>query len=215
MKKSTEQIVETRKIDEVLHFTTSNGLLGIMSTGSLLAHSELSSEQRLSHILQINCPDRSRDTEWHSYVNLSISRVNGSFFSIARNRWHATKDIYWCVLSFSAEILTHENVLFSTTNNAYDATLRSPGGEGLEKLFAQEIRLFPTKTTRRLNTIPSHHTTCNQAEALYPKSVPISYLKRVYVPTEEILHEAQAQIAVCAAEIADKIELVVAPEHFE
>jgi len=215
MSQNINQIIDTRNINEILHFTTSNGLLGVMSTGSLLAHSELSSEQRLSHILQINCPDRSRDSAWHSYVNLSISRVNGSFFSIARNRWHAAKDIYWCILSFDPEILTHENVIFSTTNNAYDATLRNKGSEGLENLFSPAIRLFPTKITRRMDGTLSHHTTCNQAEVLYPIAVPLSYLKRVYVPSEDILHEAQAQIAVCAPDLADMIELMVAPELFE
>jgi len=204
-----------RGIKEVLHFTTSNGLVGIMSAGSLFSHARLPAERQLSHILQVNCSDRSRDQPFHGFVNLSISRVNASFFSIARNRWHATKDLYWCVLAFDAEILTHEGVLFSTTNNAYNETLRASGEPGLESLFAPTIRQFPTKIIHRPPGFSDNLPTCSQAEALYPDSVPIQYLRRVYVPSDDIADEANAQIAVCAPVLSEQFELVVDPSHFE
>ncbi len=206
--------VEARRISEILHFTTSNGLLGILTTGKLLSHSELPKENQLAHILQINCSDRSRDIGWHSFVNLSISRVNGSFFSIARNKWHSTKDLFWCVLSFDPEIMTHPGVLFATTNNAYLLAERAPNIEGFEALFGPSVRQFPTKwATRSKATLP-HHTTCNQAEVLYPLAVPIEYLRRVYVMSRDNFHEVEAQIEVCAPQIAGKFQIVVAPEHF-
>lgn len=206
--------IEARAVTEVLHFTTSNGLVGIMSTGSLFSHAKLPSERQLSHILQVNCPDRSRDREWHDYVNLSISRVNSSFFKIAQHKWHATKDLYWCVLSFDAEILSHEGVLFTTTNNAYDATRRMPGVAGFEAMFAPAIQQFPNKVIRRERSLSSNLTTCSQAEALYPGSVSIRYLRRVYVPSEEIYYEAEAQISVCAPALSESFELVVDPDQF-
>jgi hypothetical protein len=210
-----ESIIKSREISEVLHFTTSNGLVGIMSAGSLLSHAELPKEQRLSHILQLNCPDRSRDAAWHSYVNLSISQLNGSFFSIARNRWHATKDVYWCVLSFDPEIMTHNDVYFSTTNNAYMATLRGQGKAGLEALFADKVRLFPNKVAARRSSTQVSHTTCNQAEVLYPVMVPLDFLRKIYVPSSDIYHEVEAQVEFCAPGMLEKFEVIVAPEHFE
>ncbi|MFZ6757569.1 DarT ssDNA thymidine ADP-ribosyltransferase family protein [Undibacterium sp. Ji50W] len=208
-----EAKISERNITEVLHFTTNNGLLGIFSTESLLAHSELPNEKRLSHILQINCKDRSRDSAWHSYVNLSISKINGTFFSISK-RWHASADIFWCILSFSPEIMTHENVVFSTTNNAYDLTERATGHAGFESLFKPSVRQFPTKLIIRPKTAQMMHTTCNQAEILYPKSVSISYLRRIYLSSYEHLHEVEAQIGVCSPNIVGTLDLIVAPELF-
>lgn len=211
---SIQSVIATRGIGEVLHFTTSNGLIGIMRTGALLSHASLPAEKQLSHILQINCSDRSRDKEYHEYVNLSISRLNASFFSIARNRWHAAKDIYWCVLAFDAEILMHERVLFATTNNAYDAAIRAAGAAGLEALFAPAVRQFPTKVIQRSGTLSANLPTCPQAEALYLDAVPVRYLRRVYVPSDDIADEAAAQIAVCAPALSGQFELVVDPTHF-
>lgn len=210
----TQKIIE-RNISEILHFTTNNGLLGILATGSLLAHSELPSEKRLSHILQINCPDRSRDREWHSYVNLSIERINGSFFRIAKNKWHAHRDIFWCILSFSPEIMAHAGVMFSTTNNAYDFTERAPGEQGLEALFAPSVRLFQNKWATRSKASQSNLTTCNQAEVLYPRALPIQYLRRVYLSSDANLHEVQAQLGIFYPDIGENLELIVAPHLFE
>jgi hypothetical protein len=211
---SVVEAARSRGITEVLHFTTSNGLVGVLSSGALLAHSELPIEKSLEHITHLNCPDRSRDVAYHAYVNLSISRVNGSFFSIARNKWHATKDIYWCILSFDAAIMGHEGVLFATTNNAYDATLRASGLEGFSALFAPSVRLFPSKWAQRSRVTPAHHTTCNQAEVLYPNRVSIEFLRKVYLPTEDVRAEAEAQLAFCVPDKVKDIELVVASELF-
>jgi hypothetical protein len=214
MADNISEAVEARGITEVLHFTTSNGLLGILNTGKLLSHSQLKNEEQLSHIMQINCPDRSRDRAWHGYVNLSISRINGSFFSISQNKWHAKDDIFWCILSFSPEIMTHEAVLFSTTNNAYDMTQRAPGLGGFESLFASQIRLFPTKWANRSKATSDSHTTCNQAEVLYPIAVPLEYLRTIYLSSHEHLHEVEAQMGLCVPELIGKFQLIVAPELF-
>lgn len=210
-----EAEITARGINEVLHFTTNNGLLGILATGSLLAHSELPNEKRLSHILQINCPDRSRDRDWHSYVNLSIERINGSFFKIAKDKWHAHRDVFWCILSFSPEIMAHAGVMFSTTNNAYALANRAPGKDGLAALFAQSVRLFPTKWATRSKASQPNLTTCNQAEVLYPTALPLQYLKRVYLSSEANLHEVQAQIGFFSGNVPSALELIVAPYLFE
>jgi len=207
--------IADRNITEVLHFTTSNGLVGTMSVGALLSHSELPKERTLGHILQINCADRSRDQDWHSYVNLSISRINASFFSIAKNKWHATKDLYWCILSFDPVIMTHEGVFFATTNNAYQCTNQEAGLSGFNALFGPSIRQFPNRVITRPPHYPANLTTCPQAEVLYPDRVPISFLRRVYVPNEDIFCEAEAQIAVCAPALSEDFELVIDPKLFE
>lgn len=207
-------IVRARVITEVLHFTTSNGVLGILNTGALLSHAELPNESRLSYILQINCKDRSRDKDWHNHVNLSISRINGSFFNISRNKWHPTSDIFWCILSFRPEIMTHDNVFFSTTNNAYDYAKRIPGQYGLEELFQPSVRVFENKYLYRTKATPDNFTTCPQAEVLYPGRVPLDFLNAIYFNSYDDMHEVEAQIAVCAPNLQDKFALIVAPSLF-
>lgn len=211
---TVDEIVSDRKISEVLHFTTNNGVLGVLRSSSLLAHSELPLEESLEHIAHINCPDRTRDREHHSYVNLSISRINASFFSISKNKWHATKDVFWCILSFSPEIMSHGGVLFATTNNAYDCARRAPGPNGLEALFASEVRIFYDKVTRRAARAPLNFTTCPQAEVLYPKSVSTDYLQCVYVPSDEIASELEAQIGWTAPELLERVAICVRDEKF-
>lgn len=210
---SVSEIIAVRGISEVLHFTTSNGLLGILATGKLLAHSELPTEKRLSHILQINCRDRSRDSAWHGHINLSISRINGSFFTISQG-WHATADVFWCILSFSSEIMSHEGVFFATTNNAYPMTKRASDADGLEALFAPRIHQFPTKWVCRNNSQIENFTTCHQAEVLYPKELPLQYLKAIYVKTHDHADEVSAQIGVLNSQLPPDFRLEVAPELF-
>nr|WP_313404334.1 DarT ssDNA thymidine ADP-ribosyltransferase family protein [Pseudomonas sp.] len=207
--------VERRGIREVLHFTTSNGLVGIARAGVLLSHSALPREKTLSYIAKVNCPDRSRDVEWHDYVNLSISRINASFFSICRDRWHVSEDIYWCILSFDPCIMFDEGVYFATTNNAYIATVRRAMGlQGLKALFAERVQVYPNKAAVRGANMRPDFTTCNQAEVLYPEGVSLGYLRKIYVPTEEHYHEATAQIAVCSTKLAAQVEILIAPEYF-
>lgn len=208
-----DEQIHQRGIEEVLHFTTSNGMLGILSTAKLLAHSLLPEEKLLSHIMQMNCKDRSRDTEWHSYINLSISRLNGSFFDISQG-WHRSEDIFWCVLSFSPEIMSHEGVLFSTTNNAYPKTERAPDGAGLDALFAPSIRQFPTKWVTRNKALAESHTTCHQAEVLYPKELSLDSLRKIYVQTVEHQDEVSALIALLRPELQLGIQVIVAPQLF-
>jgi hypothetical protein len=202
-----------RKISDILHFSTSNGLLGILATGKLLAYSALPAEKRLSHILQFNCKDRRRDKEWHDYINLSISRINGSFFTISQG-WHATEDIFWCILGFPAEILDHTGVIFATTNNAYPMTQRAPDESGFEALFARSIRQYPTKWVTRSGSLDDSYTTCHQAEVLYPKELSLQYLKNIYVKSHEHADEVMAQIGVLNTSLPGNFRLIVAPDLF-
>ena len=208
-----EEKIQQRGIEEVLHFTTSNGMLGILSTAKLLAHSLLPKEKLLSHIIQMNCSDRSRDTEWHSYINLSVSRLNGSFFNISQG-WHRSEDIFWCVLSFNPEIMSHEGVLFSTTNNAYPKTERAPDAAGLDALFAPSIRQFPTKWVSRTKALPDSYTTCHQAEVLYPNELSLIHLSKIYVQTVEHQDEVSALIDLLRPEFELSIQVLVAPQLF-
>ncbi len=202
-----------RGIQEVVHFTTNNGLVGILHTGRLSANANLRAEQRLAHIMKINSADRSRDSMWLGYVNLSISRINDYFFRYSKNRVNH-EHAYWCILSFDPIILAHPGVYFATTNNAYELTKRETGLTGLEALFSGHIRRKPAWDAYRPPTEQTFHPTCRQAEALYPAHVSLTHLQRIYVPDGNVYDEVFAQVSMLAPQLRDRIQIIIDQNKF-
>ncbi len=207
-----DDIVATREIEEVLHFTTNSGLTGILATGAVKARQSLPKDQYLEHIYKPNCPDRSRDTDWHGYVNLSVSRINTGLFDISSDRWHADIDGWWCILAFSAEILAHEGVYFTTTNNIYTGIRRAKGPEGLEAMFTPRIVQWPGRIVTRAVDLPACCPTCPQAEVLYPGDLALDHLKRIHVRDVE---HADAVAGICGGIPCEPVECVVTPHYFQ
>ena len=182
-----EQLIHERGIGSALHFTTNRGLVGVLAVGALLSRRQLSEESLLEHVLHVNAAQRpeaaaafDKSEDWLDYVNLSITEVNRRFLDVSR-RWHNNADVWWCILEFDANILTHEGVYFATTNNSYDLCMRDTGVEGLQALFSDRINRksngWSVNRLRRKPNLP----TCEQAEVLYPESVSVEHLKRLYV----------------------------------
>ena len=205
-----EEIVESRSITEVLHFTTNKGLLGVLFMGKILSRQRLQQEDTLEFIFTPNAIFR-KDPAWLDYVNMSISEINSTFFEIASGRWHRGERLWWCILSFSAEILTHDGVVFTTTNNMYSGVKRKPGPEGLEAMFAARILHYNNKRVRRAEDRARCLPTCEQAEVLYPKGISTQHLKRIYVVRDEDMDDVRAQIAVIQH---PEVEVVKDPARF-
>lgn len=210
-----EDIIIKRGIKEILHFTTNLGFIGILDSSCVKPRKILPDNRRLEHILKLNCPDRSRDQEWHNHVNLSITSVNNYLFRIARVKWHKDGDVdWWCILSFRTEIITHSGVVFCTTNNAYTKVVkRGCGVTGLEGLFADTIVEYESGTTaRRHPSMPPNQPTSMQAETLYPGELSLDYLQRIYVNEVEHASAIEGQWAI----YFDKpcVECVVRPKLF-
>lgn len=186
-----QEIIEARNIRQILHFTTSDGLLGMLAgqPPSLLPRAQLSQERHLEFILTVNSPIR-KDEEWTSYNSLSITRINRYFFKYSlRNHPNA----YWAILAFSPEILTHPGVVFATTNNIYFDVVRGEGPEGLNRLFAPTIR----NRGRNICRQTGHTLDCPtdiQAEVLYPGALSFDFLKEIYVPNEKAKWLIDAQV---------------------
>ncbi len=190
-----EEVVDKRGIGEVLHFTTNEGLLGILLKKSLKSRKRLPEDNQLEYIFRPNANYR-KDEEWLDYVNLSISRINHQFFNVASKNWHKSRDIWWCILSFNPVILLHEGVYFCTTNNMYTDVQRSTGAKGLESLFNKRITQYESKCIGRDTMLPPHYTTCPQAEVLYPGEISTTeFLNRVYVNNAEAHDDICGHIA--------------------
>ncbi|AMG37860.1 DarT ssDNA thymidine ADP-ribosyltransferase family protein [Achromobacter xylosoxidans] len=187
-------IIENRGITELLHFTTNKGCLGILASRALKARSYLNEDARLEYIFQPNAANRSRDLRWLGYVNLSVSAPNTEFFSISAGTWHKYKDIWWCIMSFDPEILSHPSVVFCTSNNIWGGCARDEGGAGLEAMFAPVVYGRYSTEIRRNDDLSPNFPTSEQAEVLYPREISTDYLRKIYVPNEAIGFEVQGQM---------------------
>jgi hypothetical protein len=204
-------IVSRRKITEVLHFTTNEGLLGILYSRALKSRQRLPQEKQLEYIYKPNAEFR-KDLPWIDYINLSISRINHQFFNVSANRWHRERDIWWCALAFNSVILSHPGVYFATTNNMYTGVRRATGINGLQALFDDHIIQWNGKMVVRDPGLPEKYPTCSQAEVLYPGELSTDFLQRVYVATGEDHDEICGQ---CAGVCHPEIEVYVSPEIFK
>ncbi|MBC3812752.1 DarT ssDNA thymidine ADP-ribosyltransferase family protein [Undibacterium aquatile] len=188
-----DNIVRLREIEEILHFTTNTGILGILDTRLLKARNRLNVDARLEYIFTPNARVRNRDAAWLDHVNLSVSKINTSFATYSGN-WHRDTNIWWCVLSFSPEILIHDGVVFTTTNNIYTSVKRGQGSDGFEAMFAQKIVQYNGKSIERDPNCPANHTTCEQAEILYPGELSTEFLRKIYVPNDDICDQIAGQL---------------------
>lgn len=187
-------IVTSRSITEILHFTTNKGSLGIFDGGAVKSRARLDQSERLEYIFQPNAANRSRDNEWLDYVNLSVSQVNTEFFSISAGNWHRFEDLWWCVLSFDPAILSHEGVVFTTSNNIWGGCRRAPHAEGLSAMFADVVYGRYSASIIRPAPFPVNRPTSEQAEVLYPRELSTEYLRVVYVANDDVADEIIGQM---------------------
>jgi hypothetical protein len=207
---SVRGVMKRRGVEQVLHFTTNRGVLGVLATGALKSRQRLSKDKQLEFILKMNAAVR-KDAAWLDYVNLSISRINGTFFDISSEKWHKGQDLWWAVLDFAPEILCHDGVYFTTTNNIYTGVKRGMGEAGIEAMFQQKITQWTGNDVIRAQGMPDSETTCQQAEVLYPKELGVQYLRCIYVRTTEEEDELSGQLALTGK---NEIQIAVKPEIF-
>lgn len=209
---SVTDIIAKRGIREVVHFTTSHGCLGTLYTKTLLSRARLQDDEMVRYLFAANAELR-RDVAYLDHISLSIEHINTDFYRVSANKWHRNEPIFWCILAFDPVVLSHEGVVFTTTNNIYSSVQRGMGEAGLNHLFAERVVRWSTTpvVTRSLNTKASYPT-CFQAEALYPKSLPTEHLQRIYVHTGADQSET---IGFLKATFHPEIDVIVAPEKFQ
>jgi hypothetical protein len=213
---SIADVALARGISEILHFTTNNGFVGSLEVGSVLSRRRLPEEKHLAYVAAPTA-DREENKDWFDksedwldYVNMSISEINFRFFNFAKRR-HAGSDRWFLILSFSPEILSCDGVYFTTTNNIYEPHVRRlRGSSGLEGLFASSIQRKSTWVASRKRRA-AHLPTCEQAEVLYPGSVSLDYLTKVYVLTDD---DADHAVGCLARSGRKNVTVVVDPIKF-
>jgi len=179
--------LDERGVTEARHFTTNMGLLGVLRLSALVSRSAVGDSDIVDLIAINNCYRR-WDNAWFDHVSLSLQRINGHLYGISSGSWHAGEDgLWWCVLGFDREVLAHEGVVFTTTNNAYSVVSRGTGVDGLKAVFAEQVTTWRggPRTLGR-ESLPQNQPTDPQAEALYPSRVSTEWLRTIYVPQPEL-----------------------------
>lgn len=207
---SVEGVVADRGISEVVHFTTNPGCLGTLYTKNLLSRARLQDDEMVRYLFEPNAELR-RDQDYLDHISLTIDHINQPFFSISADKWHRDDPIFWCILAFDPAVLAHEGVVFASTNNIYTSVRRGTGEEGLLRLFAERVTLYNARTASRLAGMRRSYPTCEQAEALYPRSLSTDYLQRIYVRTGA---EQSETVGFLKATFHRDVDVVVAPDKF-
>jgi hypothetical protein len=184
------QAINDRSITEIMHFTTNRGFVGALAAEFVLSRARLPENKYIEKIVHENSAYRpeaaehfDKSQDWLDYVNLSISDINSRFF-IYSTEWHKHADVWWVIMAFSPEIISHEGVFFATTNNAYEHCRRQQGIEGFNQLFVPRVLRKGNWSATRMGR-PDSHATCEQAEVLYPQRLSMDFLQTVYVRTDE------------------------------
>jgi hypothetical protein len=199
---------EERRITEVVHFTMTRNLIGVLST-ALMCRSRVGKEHYVQAVYAPNCYSRVRDAAWIDYVNLSVSRINRWMFGYSRG-WHPREA--WAILGFDVAILGHPGVVFTTTNNAYeDVCLRGEGLEGFEQIFLDPVVGYDGRLRHRVG-LEDKFPTDFGAEILYPSSLSIDYLQTIYTESEEGIDIVEGILGGLHSEI--DVEVVLDSERF-
>lgn len=170
------QIVSSRRISRLLHFTRIDNLENILKFG-LLSRVDL---DMLSIEYQFN--DGLRLDHHLEAVSLSIAHPNCKMFFKYRRELEGD----WCVIGVSPAVLWERDCLFCRHNAADGVISRIPNeelrrAESLESMF-EEIDGYKSREQQRLN---SFDPTDEQAEILVLNSVPVEYIDEVVFPSHE------------------------------
>ena len=181
-----------RGIQDVVHFTTVRGAIGVLASRAVKSRSRLPQDAYLEFVYRPNAEIR-KDQAWLDYVNLSVTRINDWMFE-SSVRWHSSSDNPWVVLAFDPELLGDPGVVFATTNNIYPACRRAEGPDGFNSLFAESVIGRYDAEHDRAGKQASWPTD-RQAEVLYPGELSCDYLRRIDVQREDTIDTIHGMMA--------------------
>ena len=180
-----------RGITSIVHFTTIEGLKGILAIGAVKTRTQLRDDELVKYVYEPNTPDRTLDREWLDYINLSVTGVNTRMMTYSDEQ---RDDAEWVILEFGPEILGDGGVVFSTTNNIYPAARRGRGLPGFERMFAPKVSGWYGRPVVRGDR-PPNQTTDPQAEVLYPFELPLTHLHTVTVADDDGYEAVEAALS--------------------
>lgn len=201
------EVVEVRQIEDVLHFTRLENLLGILEHG-LRTRSEL-----MNAGFKVYASDADRLDEEDDAVSVSISCYYPRMFEAKRYR---AGDKPWAILILHPSLLWNYHCLFFRQGAATNATKcesgKRYGGFALEKLFGDCSLLMDPKETgfRAEYGLPPSWPTFADSEVQVMSPIHPGYIRGAWVETPE-----QGEFVRAAFNAAGREECEVVVEPFE
>ena len=180
---SAVEAARLREVTELVHYTTSPGIMGTLMTGRLLSRKRLEGNEEIAFVREAIWPTRL--PKWDDHISLSITRINKDLHD--RSRQHYPEH-WWGILSFATSILDDEDVWFATCNNLWPSCERTQHAVGFEALFADTVEGKFQVDTERSAAMPANWPTDRSAEVLYPGEITLDHLQRIYVT--DLAHRA-------------------------
>lgn len=187
--------ISKRRIEWLIHFTTTENLSSIVECDALLSRTrvnELNIEiQDLLDFVQF--PDDYRFDNREDYINLSIQRPNQFLLNRFMQKLTSHPDIHWCILKIQPHYIYSQQTLFSVTNAASNAAKNRFGISGdfdkFMALFQNELTISTSSGTRLYNRngIPDNYTTDVQAEVLVKDAILYQDIINICFRDEETL----------------------------
>ncbi|MCB1948380.1 DarT ssDNA thymidine ADP-ribosyltransferase family protein [Nitrosomonas sp.] len=192
--------ISKRRIEWLIHFTTTENLSSIIQYGALLSRTrvnELNIEiQDLLDFIQF--PDDYRFDNLEDYINLSIQRPNRYLLDRFMQKLASHPDIHWCILKIQPHHIYARPTLFSVTNAASNAAKNKFGISGdfdkFTSLFQNELTISTSSGTRTFNRngIPDNYTTDIQAEVLVKNAILYEDIINICFRDEETLNNTRS-----------------------
>lgn len=147
-----------------MHYTSERGVMGSVMKQAVLSRQQVENDPDVAFIFE-GIWER-KDPDWVDHISLSISRINLDLFQRSRSSF---PDFWWAVMSFDVEILDHDGVFFTTTNNIHPPCRRGEGVVGFEAMFDEAIEWgYYGSSKWRSADCPDSWPTDRAAEVLYP-----------------------------------------------
>ena len=180
--KNTQEIlsnlVEKRKIFELLHFTTTQNLVNILDEEAIFSRDTC--EKLRNRGVKIDFPDEQRMDGRTDCTSVSISWVNYKMLHTKRAEQPFND---WVVLKLSSKALILLEALYCPTNAAHKKMRTHIGKYDIEHMFVDPIVTEQGKeTTRSEIGIADCQTSDPQAEVLIRSTIDIDLVKKFIFP---------------------------------
>lgn len=215
-----EDECRSRGISQLVHFTASMNLLGILEQMAILSRRRLATVDaecpglHLMDYLTVN--DSHRFDGLLDYISLSVQHPNTYLLELFRERSPEWVDS-WSVICLAPKCMWLGESLFSI-GNAASAHSKQQGirssVDAFRAMFKSRVVVRTSKTERVLTRqgLPHRFPTDVQAEVLIRSSIPVEEIQRICFETERELRHWRGALAVMG--FSGMLPLAVDPSLF-
>lgn len=178
-----KKIIQTRKIERLLHFTNIKNIPSIMENG-LLTKENLEYNE-IEHYYN----DGSRN-DGKGTICFSIEFPNYKMFYKLRSEKYQER---WCVIEVSSDIILNNKCIFYEENAGSKVMFSSDSEDKMGRLALG--KLFENEELRLKNELPENFTTNPQAEVCVCIDIPADYIKKIYCEYNTVGEDVKSMLS--------------------